>query len=69
VPTRTHMRYQIFTVAPYWFKTFVLRRKGLQSPTLYKFDEYSEGNGATPIDETNGKSTGVEVEKHNDSPA
>jgi len=38
VPTRTHMRYQINEVAPYWFKTTVLRQKGLTSPRLYKFD-------------------------------
>ncbi len=44
VPTRTHMRYQINQVAPYWFKTTVLRRKGLTPPQLYKFDsdEYLE---------------------------
>ncbi|KAK4941172.1 hypothetical protein LTR10_018845 [Elasticomyces elasticus] len=38
VPTRTHMRYQINQVAPYWFKTTILRRKGLTPPQLYKFD-------------------------------
>ena len=43
VPTRTHMRYQLGQVVPYWFKTTVLRRKGLTSPVLYKFgnsDDY-----------------------------
>ncbi len=38
VPTRTHQHYQLHQVAPYLFKTTVLRRKGLTSPTLYKFD-------------------------------
>jgi sugar porter (SP) family MFS transporter len=38
VPTRTHMKYQVGTVAPYWFKTQVLRQKGLTSPQLYTFD-------------------------------
>ena len=38
VPTRTHMRYQWGTVLPYWFNTFVLRKKGLREPVLYKFD-------------------------------
>ncbi|KAK5047957.1 hypothetical protein LTR84_006147 [Exophiala bonariae] len=38
VPTRTHMHYQVSQVLPYWFKTQVLRRKGLTSPKLYTFD-------------------------------
>ncbi|KAF9698407.1 hypothetical protein EKO04_003880 [Ascochyta lentis] len=38
VPTRTHMRYQVGTVAPYWFKTQVLRKKGLAPPQLYTFN-------------------------------
>jgi len=48
VPTRTHMHYQISQVAPYWFKTTVLRQKGLTSPTLYKFDSdnYVETRGS-----------------------
>jgi hypothetical protein len=36
------MNYQVGTVLPYWFKTQILRKKGLTSPTLYKHDEYSE---------------------------
>ncbi|KEF52043.1 uncharacterized protein A1O9_12033 [Exophiala aquamarina CBS 119918] len=39
VPTRTHMNYQLYQVLPYWFKTQILRRKGLTSPQLYKFDQ------------------------------
>ena len=38
VPTRTHMHYQVSQVLPYWFKTQVLRKKGLTSPQLYTFD-------------------------------
>lgn len=38
VPTRTHMRYQQLTVAPYWLKTYILRRKGLKEPKLYHFE-------------------------------
>jgi hypothetical protein len=38
VPTRTHMKYQTGTVAPYWIKTYILRRKGLTEPKLYHFD-------------------------------
>jgi hypothetical protein len=37
VPTRTHQKYQMGTVAPYWLKTYVLRRKGLKEPKLYHF--------------------------------
>lgn len=37
------MKYQVGTVAPYWIKTQILRRKGLTPPQLYKFDQYSEG--------------------------
>ena len=39
VSTRRHMNYQVGEVAPYWVKTQILRRKGLQSPTLYKFSD------------------------------
>lgn len=44
VPTRTHMRYQWGTVLPYWFNTFVLRKKGLREPVLYKFDSDELGS-------------------------
>ncbi|PSN74444.1 hypothetical protein BS50DRAFT_642797 [Corynespora cassiicola Philippines] len=43
VPTRTHMKYQATQNLPWWFKTYVLRRKGLSKPQLYKFD-----NGSAP---------------------
>lgn len=60
VPTRTHMRYQVGTVAPYWFKTFVLRRKGLTPPQLYRFEHHNAtadtnghyaGESHSPVDE------------------
>jgi hypothetical protein len=38
VPTRTHMNYQVGQNLPWWFKTYVLRKKGLAKPVLYKFD-------------------------------
>jgi len=38
VPTRKHMNYQVGTVLPYWIKTQILRRKGLEPPRLYQFD-------------------------------
>jgi hypothetical protein len=36
VPTRTHMRYQVTQNLPWWFKTYILQRKGLSKPILYK---------------------------------
>ncbi|KAL1597031.1 hypothetical protein SLS60_008613 [Paraconiothyrium brasiliense] len=38
VPTRTHMKYQVSQNLPWWFKTYILRKKGLAKPVLYKFD-------------------------------
>jgi hypothetical protein len=38
VPTRTHMKYQTSQNFPWWFRTYVLRRKGLAKPQLYKFN-------------------------------
>ena len=38
VPTRTHMKYQLREVMPWWFKRYVLMRKGLPSPQLYHFE-------------------------------
>ncbi|KAL2814236.1 hypothetical protein BDW59DRAFT_176517 [Aspergillus cavernicola] len=38
VPTRTHMRYQLFEVLPWWFKRYVLRQKNAHLEPLYKFD-------------------------------
>ena len=42
VPTRTHMKYQTGTVAPYWIKRYIFRRKGLQAPVLYKFTTHDQ---------------------------
>jgi hypothetical protein len=39
VPTRTHMRHQAGPNLSWWIKTYILRRKGLAKPILYKFDE------------------------------
>ncbi|KAF1954160.1 MFS transporter [Byssothecium circinans] len=39
VPTRTHMKYQVSENLPWWFKTYVLRKKGLKKPVLYKFGD------------------------------
>lgn len=32
------MNYQVGTVAPYWVKTQIFRRKGLTPPQLYQFE-------------------------------
>ncbi|KAH8678378.1 MFS transporter [Xylariales sp. PMI_506] len=34
VPTNEHASYQLRTVLPWWFKTYVLRKKGLECPPL-----------------------------------
>lgn len=39
VPTRKHMSFAVSQQAPHWFKSFVLRRKGLPKPQLYKIEE------------------------------
>ena len=38
VPTRTHMRFQLTQVLPWWFKRWVLFRKGAVCPELYHFE-------------------------------
>ncbi|KAL1634051.1 hypothetical protein SLS58_010845 [Diplodia intermedia] len=38
VPTRTHARYQLFEVLPWWTRRYVLRRGGLPAPELYHFE-------------------------------
>ncbi|KAL8796908.1 MAG: hypothetical protein Q9182_007292 [Xanthomendoza sp. 2 TL-2023] len=45
VPTRTHVSYQVKKALPWWFKRYVLRRKGARLEPLYKFD------GATAHDQ------------------
>ncbi|KAF2646725.1 hypothetical protein P280DRAFT_512877 [Massarina eburnea CBS 473.64] len=39
VPTRTHTKYQATKNLPWWYKTYILRKKGLSKPVLYKFDD------------------------------
>jgi hypothetical protein len=39
VPTRTHMKHQAGPNLSWWIKTYILRKKGLAKPILYKFDE------------------------------
>lgn len=41
VPTRVHMRYQMFTALPWWIRRYIFRRKEELEP-LYKFDNTHE---------------------------
>lgn len=44
VPVRTHINYQIFSAAPWWFRRYVLRKKEVLEP-LYRFDLLPGGSG------------------------
>jgi len=65
VSTRRHMNYQVKEVLPWWFKRYVLQRKGLPSPQLYKFEgEEWSSEGSEPgvrDEESKAISTGVET--------
>ncbi|RFU33303.1 hypothetical protein B7463_g3020, partial [Scytalidium lignicola] len=60
VPTRTHAKYQLTKVLPWWFKRWVLFRKDAVCPDLYKFgeetwnDSSEEFKGETAISELKG---------------
>jgi sugar porter (SP) family MFS transporter len=47
VPTRIHMKYQATQNLPWWFKTYVMRQKGLPKPVLYKLDNIAREPVAT----------------------
>lgn len=38
ISTVRFIKHQCFRVAPWWFRTYVLRRRGLECPTLFTFD-------------------------------
>lgn len=48
VPTRTHMNYQVKQNLPWWFKTYILRRKGLSKPQLYKIGNQEAHGKVSP---------------------
>lgn len=56
VPTRKHARYQLFTVLPWWFKRWVLFRKGAECPDLYHF-----GDGNRMLDENEHENEQIKV--------
>jgi hypothetical protein len=58
VPTRTHTKYQLTTVFPWWFRRWVLFRKDTP-PNLYKFED--EAQWTESDNEAKGVSTGVDT--------
>jgi MFS family permease len=65
VPTRTHAKYQLFTVLPWWVNRYIFQKKGRPEPKLYHFDsdkhqdrlieKSSDAAGNEKGIETNGK--------------
>jgi hypothetical protein len=49
VPTRTHTKYQLGTVLPWFFQRRILGRKDLPEPQLYKIDMNESGH-VVPLD-------------------
>ncbi|KAJ5547923.1 hypothetical protein N7513_005157 [Penicillium frequentans] len=48
VPTRVHMRYQVFQVLPWWFRTYILRQNVTLEP-LYHFDHIATDETAADV--------------------
>lgn len=44
VPTTTHMRYQMFTVLPWWWNRYILRKKQAPCPELYTFEGHLDND-------------------------
>lgn len=42
VPTRTHAKFQLTQVLPWWIRRYIFRRKGGTCPELYKVSETTE---------------------------
>ncbi|KAF2023355.1 hypothetical protein EK21DRAFT_105367 [Setomelanomma holmii] len=47
VPTRRHMSYQVKENLPWWFKTYILRDKGLSKPVLYQLGNLPKSPSVT----------------------
>ena len=60
VPTRTHAKHQLTKVLPWWFRRYILWRKGAECPELYKFEDeaWTESDRES---ETKGVSSGVDT--------
>jgi hypothetical protein len=59
VPTRTHMKFQATQAAPHWFNSTILRRRGLEKPNLYRFEEVDVGPKKTLADVVHQEKAGV----------
>jgi hypothetical protein len=44
VPTRTHMKYQCFTVLPWWCSKYLFRRNPGPCPPLYTFEGHVDND-------------------------
>jgi hypothetical protein len=44
VPKKAHMKYQLFTVLPWWFRRYILRKKSEVCPKLYSFDGHVDND-------------------------
>lgn len=62
VPTRTHAKYQLTQVLPWWIKRYVLMRKDAVCPELYQVArDYAAGPGTVGVSE---KHAADENERH-----
>lgn len=64
VPTRTHMKYQVTKVAPYFLQRLA-GRKGLAEPQLYRFDEADARPTKTLADQIAHKDPELPEREHN----
>ncbi|CAI7604254.1 unnamed protein product [Penicillium glandicola] len=63
VPTRTHAKYQLTQVLPWWIKRYVLMRKDAVCPELYRVaQDYATAPGTIGVSEKNVKAD--ENERH-----
>lgn len=51
VPTRTHAKYQLFTVLPWWYRRWILWRKDAVCPECYHFDQDANFSAKGQADE------------------
>lgn len=60
VPTRTHAKYQLTKVLPWWFRRYILWRKGEVCPELYRFED-EEWTESDREGSSKGVSSGVDT--------
>lgn len=49
IPTNRHAKYQLEEMLPWWFKTSILRQKGLRQPQLYMDDKQETPPGVKTV--------------------